>query len=193
MATWTLEKTNAAQVQTPPPGKVRFFVDDADSQVKYKDELGVIRVAMGAVAEALLTADAPNPYVVDGTTPVAGDILIADSPVAGSHRSPTFLPGVVKLDSVTPRTSNFTAALGGFYICDVSGGGFTVALPPANAGSVDREIWLKLVGINGGNVLTVDPDGAETIDVSQTDIQLTLNREWAKFRSTGDGNWMQLG
>ena len=191
-ATWTLEKTNIAQVQTPPAGKVRFFIDDADNLCKYKDELGVVRVTNADVASALLTADTPNPFIVDGSTPVAGDIMIADSPIAGTWRNPRYIPGVVVLNSVTPETGNFSALLGRIHIVDVSGGSVVAALPPANAGSLNMEIWFKLVGNNGGNVLTLNPDGAETIDVSESSIDLTLTREWAKLRSMGNGNWMQF-
>lgn len=193
-ATLTVEKTAAASVPTPPADRVRFFVDTADNLLKYKDELGVVRSANLDVASALLTADTPNPIVVDGSTPVAGNIFVADSPILGTWRAPSAaLGGLVLLDSTVPRTALFTAALGRLYLCDVSGGSFTATLPLANASSANHEIWFKLVGLNGGNVLTIDGAGAETIDVSEASIQATLDREWVKLRSCGNGNWVQVG
>lgn len=103
--------------------------------------------------------------------------------------------GVVALNNTgaSALTTPFTAALGMMYVCDVSGGGFTATLPPADAASVDREIWFKLVGTNGGEILTVDADGSETIDVTEANVTLTLDREWLKLRSDGNGNWLQIG
>lgn len=193
--TVTVRKATAGNVPTPGTDLVTFFVDAADSLLKYKDELDVVRVAGPGLATSLVTSDTPNPAAVDGTVPVAGDVLIADNATQLSYGSPSLLPGVVVLDNngATPRTAPFSAALGTMYVCSVAGGGFTVSLPPANAASVNREIWFKLVGSNGGNSLTLDPDAAETVDVSEPSLVLSLDRKWAKLRSDGNGNWLQIG
>lgn len=66
----------------------------------------------------------------------------------------------------TSQNSNYTAALSDYVDCDTSGGDFTVTLPAA--GNAGARIGVKN---NDNGVVTIDGDGAETID-GFTDIDI---------------------
>lgn len=68
--------------------------------------------------------------------------------------------------AVTSKTANYTATTSDDVIlCNTSGGAFTITLPAA-ASSTGKRFIIKLT--TAGNILTVDGDGAETIDGSLT-------------------------
>ncbi len=84
------------------------------------------------------------------------------------------------------KTANYTAAINETVRCDPSGGAFTVTLPTAvgNSGSV---VEVKNVTAST-NTITVDGNGAETIDGALT-LALSTARAAVVLRSDG-ANWM---
>ncbi len=86
---------------------------------------------------------------------------------------PEFYDNVVGVRTRVPlRTSRLATKTGAYIItaadsiilADASGGAFTVTLPPA---AVNNTFTIKKVDASG-NVVTVDGDGAETIDGALT-------------------------
>lgn len=186
-ATVTLKKYSAAEIDTPPTDCLRFFVDIADSILKSKDDLGVVRPFGVGTADELATTGAPVD-VSASAPPTAGQFLRADSAIASTWQD---YFGTVVQTSVQTGPS-YAAAIGDLVLVDVSGGNVTVDLPTA-VGNTNREIWVKLVTVAapGTNECTVDPNGVQTIDGASTFI-LDTDFEWIKLRSNG-ANWMQVG
>jgi hypothetical protein len=87
--------------------------------------------------------------------------------------------------TTTNQSSNYTAVGNNVILCDTSAGGFTVTLPLA-VENKDKTIMIKKISNDGGAV-TVDPQGAETID---NDSQKTINFYLTSFTVISDGsNW----
>lgn len=73
-------------------------------------------------------------------------------------------------------------------IADGSGGAITVALPPA-ADFENRSLYVVAKSVSGGNV-TINPDGAETIDGASTKV---LSAAYSSCRIVSDGSeWYSL-
>jgi len=71
----------------------------------------------------------------------------------------------------TVKTANYTAAWGELVRCDPSGGAFTVTLPTAS-GNAQRRIVIKNT-TSDTTAITIDGNGAETIDGAATVIMAT--------------------
>ena len=194
-AWFTLPEMDPADVDTPVAGEFSFFVNTlvAGRPISYKDSLDAVRPFAPDQASMLLTADLPNPIVVDGTTPVADAFLIASSPTVASWAVP---PGFMRMDTAAVKVAGFTAVAHKWYRCNINGGAFTAGLPLAASVPVDTAVSFKLVSESNGNLLTVDAAGADTIDnfvvpLPTVDIGAS-DGEWAVFRSDGVSIWYQL-
>lgn len=99
----------------------------------------------------------------------------------------TFPGGVARLQpryGNETKTADFTASTQTYYRVNTTSGAVTVTLPTA-VGISGRMYIFKL--INGSNSLTLDPDGAETIDGASTWATTTL---YAKVTIISNGtNW----
>ncbi len=127
-------------------------------------EFGGGRVRNAGVAEVLGTTP---------PTPATGMLWYDTSGDAG-------VGGVV---AITTKTGAYTAAdTDTVIICDATGGAFTVALPAAgdNTGKV---FYLKKID-SSANAVTIDGDGAETIDDAAT---LVLNSQYDAAMLVSDG------
>jgi hypothetical protein len=120
-------------------------------------------------------ATLPNPNVV---SPYVSQIIagtnVTVSPLGGT--------GIVTISatggggsSLTPtavKTANYTAAVGDFVVCDVSGAGFTVTLPTAPADK--SQIGLKIVGQAAlVNTLTIARGGSDVFNKAGGSTSLT--------------------
>ena len=139
---------------------------------------GVHRL-FNAVAGALVTAYAgPNCILGDSTTAtfestasVADDIIvyhesgtIIDHTSAADGEWTSIFNGEPKIKSTTRKTATFLARSGNTHLVSTSGGAVTANLPPA--AQVLGRIGFKLTA--AGNNLTIDGNGAETIDGATT-------------------------
>jgi hypothetical protein len=87
--------------------------------------------------------------------------------------------------TTTNQITNYTAVRNNVILCDTSAGGFTVTLPLA-VENRDKTIMIKKIS-NDAGVVTVSPQGAETID---NDDEKTINFYLTSFTVISDGsNW----
>lgn len=94
--------------------------------------------------------------------------------------------GVWSITSV--QTGTYGASVGEVVRCDPSGGGFTVNLPTAS-GIAGQQVVVKNV-TSSTNTITVDGNGAETIDGSATE---TITTAWGSLALVSDGtNWLVI-
>lgn len=186
-ATITLKKYAVSEIENPPSDTLRFFVDIADSILKSKDSLGVVRPFGVGTADELATTGAP--VAVDGSAPPTSGMFLRAINATSAQWEHYF--GTV-VQTVVQTGPTYNAGLGELVRVDVSGGNVTVSLPTA-VGNTNREIWVKLVtaAIPATNQCTIDPAGAQTIDGAATFV-LDTDFEWIKLRSDG-ANWMQVG
>lgn len=113
-----------------------------------------------------------------------GQVLTADSGAALGVAWSSPAGGGTWAPSTTAQSSAHTAAANEVVLCDTSGGAFTVTLPAA-ASNTDEIIIVKLV--TAGSDLTIDGNGAETIDGSTT---ITLDTAGQSRTLVSDGsNW----
>lgn len=77
--------------------------------------------------------------------------------------------------TVVSVTTTYTVLTGDSYVvlCDATGGAFTVTLPAA-ASSTNIQVTLKKTDVSA-NAVTIDGDGAETIDGAATQ---SLATQW---------------
>lgn len=184
MGTNTIKEQSAVSVPIPQPGLHKVFVDSADQIIKTKDSLNVVRPFGVGTASELGTTGAP--VNVDASAPPnVGDILVAQTPTSAIWQPPA--PSVFTMVALQSGPT-YNAAVNEFVPVDVSGGAVTVNLPAGHAAG--DEIMVKLVGAAANNV-TVDADGAETIDGAATYV-LTTADETARFISDGT-NWYWAG
>jgi hypothetical protein len=93
---------------------------------------------------------------VQGTTPTY-------SPVGGLWYDTSGSAGVAGVVAITTKTGTYTAAnTDTVILCDPTGGAFTVTLPAA-ADNPGKVFYFKNIS-SGGNAVTIDGNGAETID-----------------------------
>lgn len=141
---------------------------------------GGTSIVATVVGSSYLTSD-----VLRGTTIVFSRSTSA-SAIPPAQSNLTNLVVVNSHIQSVPRSvsTTATAAGGEVLLADTTGAGFTVTLPAA-AGVIGQEVCVKKVSADG-NTLTVDGDGAETIDGAAT---WTTTTQWATVRvvSTGTG------
>ena len=88
-----------------------------------------------------------------------------------------------------PITGNTTlTGAENVVLCDATSGPFTVTLPPS-ADVINRIIHIKKIDISG-NVITIEPDGSETID-DETEARLEIKNESFMLWNNGS-NWYVL-
>ena len=96
----------------------------------------------------------------------------------------------------TTKTSAYTAAVGEAVVCDVSGGGFTVTLPPWSASPENGRILISTIAYVAGvgKFASVAPDGSDLINgISQvskmadsginTTTDINIGGDWRFIRS----------
>ncbi len=87
--------------------------------------------------------------------------------------------------NISTKTSAYTITDGdNAVLADASGGAFTITLPPATKYS-GVQFTVKKIDASA-NIVTVDADGAETID-GGANAQLTVQWESIDVRSIGTG------
>lgn len=136
--------------------------------------------ATGFVAPAL-AADVI--YTLPNADGVAGQVQATDGATILD-----WVPGPLGSNVVT-KTANYAAtALDYVILCDASGGVFTITLPAA-ATALKRVYNIKKIDLSG-NVVTLDPDGTETID---GDLTVPLSAPYESLMLVTDGsNWFVL-
>jgi hypothetical protein len=116
------------------------------------------------------------------TAPTDGQVLVYD---AGLGQWVPETPAVTAAYTVRTKTTTYTALAGDVLLCDATGGAFTVTLPAA-AGVTGQSISVKKTDASA-NAVTVDGNGAETIDGAAT---LALATRYAAVTLWSDGsNW----
>lgn len=200
---------NIGTSQTIYPGKAYFVVNEAVeltiAETQYgMDVLDSPRLMVknngstGTVIETQGAESIEDPETGDITTSVG--VYGAKSAVTWIGRPGEFgivwyvesrqQTGVIYPPAQTYEvSSNTTAAADSRYLVDCSGGPVTITLPPA-ATSTLGEIVIKKFDATA-NAVTIDGNGAETIDGSATLVMSTAY-EWARLISTG-GTWAQIG
>ena len=189
-----LQKQTPASVASPAANTVSLFIDNTDGLLKLKTEAGaVIDLSTTTGILSLLETTTPSTE--------ANKVKIYSKDVGGTSElfalndqgveTQITTKGKVRgdLTNTTVKTSAYTAVVGDFVRCNISGGSFTVTLPAGH--TAGEQIAVKMVSAAGGNTLTIDGNGSETIDGSLT-LVLTTDYEWAYLRSDGT-NWMQVG
>lgn len=117
------------------------------------------------------------------TLPRQGDLLVLDE--RGGFR---FLPfGLVPTSDVDDNYD--VRGRDVLILGNASGGAFSVYLPPAES-AVYRLLVIKKIDASA-NAITVDPDGAETIDGSSS---YSLSSQWDFLIIVSDGSsWYRIG
>lgn len=98
---------------------------------------------------------------------------------------PIYVPAVKSIDStnVTAITANYTASYEDVVLADATTGAITVALPLAK---INKRVNVKKVDASGNNV-TIDGNGAQTIDGTLTKI---ITTQYDSITMISDGsNW----
>lgn len=135
---------------------------------------------------------------------------LASGPTAGEIAANTFLradntwqtvsAGSSGLTPTALKTANYTAANGDLVVCDASGGAFTVTLP---AGASGFRVGVKKIKADTSfNKVTIDGNGAETLDAALTRKLCTFNEYmeyvwvgtyWTRVVHTIDSAWVDNG
>lgn len=115
-------------------------------------------------------------------------------PIAHTTDGSTYTPEKVTQQDLTKlrivsKTSVYTVDPNDdVVLCDATGGVFTVNLPTA-VGIAGVKKTIKKIDASG-NAITVDPNGAQTIDGAATQL---LSTQWAKVTVMSDGvNWQTV-
>lgn len=119
------------------------------------------------------------------------DISSAADPVPRFYNSTRWVP--IELRSKRRVTVSTTATLAAdteYLECNASGGAFTVTLPAAAGVSGQVYYIRKILSDTTFNAVTIDGNGAEQIDGSNT-ITLNTRGEWVKIMSLGT-SWTVL-
>jgi hypothetical protein len=99
--------------------------------------------------------------------------------------------GISSSLAFTPvKTTSYTAVIGDVILVDLNAGSLTIDLPVAASSNKNSDIIIKLYGPSYGNTLTIDPNGAQTID-NQSVITLTTDYASVWLKSDGS-NWWRL-
>lgn len=179
--------------------------DSADAAQGAADNASV------TAAAAQATADAASAGVADliGRSIIAGDGLTGGGDLASDLTlnvgqgagiivtadevaiDPTVVPQAGKSSALNIRTVTSTPTVAEddyTLLCDADGAPFTVALPPA--GTMAKRVLVIKRTNAGANDVTIDPDGAETIDGAPT---LILTAQWQAVMIQSDGSgWLML-
>ncbi len=136
--------------------------------------------ATGFVAPALV---ADVIYTLPDADGLAGQVQATDGATILD-----WVPGPLGSNIVTKVANYLATALDYVILCDASGGVFTITLPPT--ASVPKQVYnIKKIDTSG-NVVTLDPDGTETID---GDLTVTLSAPYESLMLVTDGsNWFVL-
>jgi len=93
------------------------------------------------------------------------------------------------LEVTAQKTSNYTASNGDFVLVNLVGasGDVTITLPAASS---DAQVAVKIAGAANGKIVTVDGNGAETIDGAAT---RTMDSDYESMHLISDGsNWWRI-
>jgi len=95
-----------------------------------------------------------------------------------------------KKKRIITKTATYTAtAEDEIILCDATAGIMTINLPTA-VGIAGVQYTIKKID-SGGNAITIDPNGAQTIEGSSTK---TLSSQWSYYTIVSDGtNWIIIG
>lgn len=116
------------------------------------------------------------------TAPTDGQVYAYDS---GSGTFVPTTPSAGSTYTVRTKTTTYTALAGDVLLCDATGAAFTVTLPAA-ATVTGSSISVKKTD-SSGNAVTIDGNGAETIDGATT---LALSTQYEAVTLWSDGsNW----
>lgn len=113
------------------------------------------------------------------TAPTGGAVLTYD---AGLDQYVPATPAVTAAYTVRTKTTTYTALASDVLLCDATGGAFTVTLPAAATVS-GQSISVKKTDVSA-NAVTVDGNGAETIDGATT---LSLATQYTAVTLWSDG------
>jgi hypothetical protein len=134
-------------------GDIVFATKSAVTDTTLTERVLITSDGNFAVDSATLFVDATNNEVGIGTNVPNSSLQVVGS--------------VSK--SVVAKTANYTATVSDHTIlCDASSGGFTITLPAANTCSGRIYVIKKTNASSGVNSVTIDGNGAETIDGSAT-------------------------
>jgi hypothetical protein len=140
---------------------------------------------IGGVLAAFLGGTAGQTVIGDG----AGDVTMTSAPVSAVLAA-SDAPGMrsalgVSYAVTASKTTTYTAVPGDIIPCDATGGAFTVNLPAASG--VVQSISIKKTDASI-NAITIDGNGAETIDGAATRL-LSTQYEAVTLWSNGT-NWL---
>lgn len=151
------------------------ITDDADREVVIP--LSVLGPATSITGGSRVEYLDGRPALNTKKTPAQIQALIDAAVGAG-----TAAPVATKTGAYTVSDDDYT------LLCDATGGAFTVTLPPANR-RPNRILCLKKID-SSVNAVTVDGDGAETIDGGATK---SLATQWTTMLiQTNGANWYVL-
>lgn len=175
----TLERNKAIGAGAAGLGsQIAFLLEDAGDLEEHADiDARMITAVEGSEDAALefrVTTDGTNDKLLMG--------IIGDQGGAVS-----FFGGVeFPVKSITGATTLTRADY--FVKADAAGGAFTVSLPGAGAANLTGHIYIIKRMNAGGNNVTIDPNGAETIDGAAT---FDLATQYASIMIISDGsNWL---
>ena len=118
-----------------------------------------------------------------------GQVLTAASGQASGVNWQTPSASVANLTVASISSATTASGTVDLYLCDTSGGAFTLTLPTAS-GITGKVYQIKYTDSGFANALTIDGDGSETIDGSTT---TTLNTQGETLKIVSDGtNWQIL-
>ena len=93
------------------------------------------------------------------------------------------------LGATAQKTSNYTASNWDFVLVNLVGasGDVTITLPAASS---DAQVAVKIAGAANGKIVTVDGNGAQTIDGAAT---RTMDSDYESMHLISDGsNWWRI-
>ena len=138
---------------------------------------------------------------VNGTAKITGDLIVDTSTLfvdatnnevgigTTSPNSTLHVAGSVTT-AIVAKTANYTATVSDYTIlCDTTGGGFTITLPAANTCTGRIYVIKKVIGNSGANNVTIDGNGAETIDGAAT---ITLQCKSSIMIQSDGASWYIL-
>jgi hypothetical protein len=126
---------------------------------------------------------------VTGNVAMQGSVKVGTSAATNAPTSTLDLAGSIAMSSTTITTTATLGATDNRVFASDAGGSFTITLP-ALAGVIDREYLIKKTN-SSANTITIDGNGAETIDGSAT-VTLTGQYSFYWIHALA-GGWMIIG